>query len=118
MAWRWGPSSDRFDARHAFLFASLAFTGGRVAQTPLPCPAQAAGGTPKRIDETRKIALGDENVSLEPDALMMRRDADFRLAVNRALARVDGGPALTEQHTTWFGRYGKPPPATMYLLRI
>lgn len=47
------------------------------------------------------LALVEELLSIEPCGLMMRRgDADFRLAVNRALARIyrtdsasSGGPA-------------------------
>jgi ABC-type amino acid transport substrate-binding protein len=70
--------------------------------------------------EGAQFALGEEDFSFEPYALMMRRDPDFRLAVNRALSRIYGGPALAELYTTWFGRFGKPSPtlATMYLLQI
>jgi ABC-type amino acid transport substrate-binding protein len=35
-----------------------------------------------------KLVLSDDYLSIETYALMMRRDADFRLAVNRALAEI------------------------------
>jgi polar amino acid transport system substrate-binding protein/glutamate/aspartate transport system substrate-binding protein len=70
--------------------------------------------------EGAKFALAEEDFSFEPYALMMRRDPDFRLAVNRALARIYAGPALEELYNTWFGKFGKPSPAlaSMYLLQI
>lgn len=67
-----------------------------------------------------KFALAEEDFSIEPYALMMRRDPDFRLAVNRALARIYSGPALEELYNAWFAKFGKPSPvlASMYLLQI
>lgn len=56
-----------------------------------------------------KIAVLDEDFSVEPYALMMRRnDADFRLAVNRALARLYRSTELTDVYDRWFGKYGRP----------
>jgi ABC-type amino acid transport substrate-binding protein len=70
--------------------------------------------------EGAKFALAEEDFSVELYALMMRRDPDLRLAVNRALARIYAGPALAELYDTWFGKFGKPTPAltAMYLLQI
>jgi polar amino acid transport system substrate-binding protein/glutamate/aspartate transport system substrate-binding protein len=67
-----------------------------------------------------KFALAEEDFAYEPYALMMRRDADFRLAVNRALARIYAGPVLEELYNLWFGKFGQPSPAlaAMYLLQI
>jgi ABC-type amino acid transport substrate-binding protein len=63
--------------------------------------------------------LLDDIYSVEPYALALRRgDADFRLAVNRALAGLyrDGG--IAEVYNKWFGQFGEPPPllAALYLL--
>ena len=56
-----------------------------------------------------KVTVLDEDFSVEPYALMMRRnDADFRLAVNRALARLYRSAELTDVYAKWFGKYGRP----------
>jgi len=56
-----------------------------------------------------RLTLLDEDFSVEPYALMMRRnDADFRLAVNRALARLYRSVELTDVYAKWFGKYGRP----------
>ena len=56
-----------------------------------------------------KVAILDEDFSVEPYALMMRRnDADFRLAVNRALAHLYRSVELTDIYNKWFGKYGRP----------
>jgi len=56
-----------------------------------------------------KVVLLDEDFSVEPYALMMRRnDADFRLAVNRLLARLYRSVELTDLYAKWFGRFGPP----------
>jgi polar amino acid transport system substrate-binding protein/glutamate/aspartate transport system substrate-binding protein len=67
-----------------------------------------------------KFALAEDDISYEPYALMMRRDPDMRLAVNRALARIYAGPALEELYNQWFGKFGRPSPAlaAMYVLQI
>ena len=57
--------------------------------------------------------------SYEPYGLMMRRnDAAFRLAVNRALARLYRSGAIEPIYERWFGGFGKPSQAiqAMYLL--
>ncbi len=56
-----------------------------------------------------KVVLLDEDFSVEPYALMMRRnDADFRLAVNRVLARLYRSVGLTDLYAKWFGKFGPP----------
>lgn len=53
--------------------------------------------------------LIDEDFSIEPYALVMRRDDhDFRLAVNRALARVYRSGEITKIYDTWLGKLGRP----------
>jgi polar amino acid transport system substrate-binding protein/glutamate/aspartate transport system substrate-binding protein len=49
---------------------------------------------------------------------MMRRDAAFRLAVNRALAQVYSGQQIVEVYDRWFSKLGRPGPllASMYYL--
>jgi ABC-type amino acid transport substrate-binding protein len=59
--------------------------------------------------EPKRLALLDANFSFEPYALMMRRDdPDFRLAVNRALARIYGTGTIGEIYQRWFGQFGAP----------
>lgn len=54
-------------------------------------------------------AIGHETFSYEPYALMMRRnDADFRLAVNRELARLCRSREIYGIHDRWFGFLAKP----------
>jgi glutamate/aspartate transport system substrate-binding protein len=49
-------------------------------------------------------SIGPETFSYEPYALMMRRnDADFRLAVNRELARLSRSREIYGIHDRWFG---------------
>jgi ABC-type amino acid transport substrate-binding protein len=56
-----------------------------------------------------RLAFLEEDFSVEPYALMMRRnDADFRLAVNRALARFYRSTELTTLYDKWFGKFGRP----------
>jgi polar amino acid transport system substrate-binding protein/glutamate/aspartate transport system substrate-binding protein len=64
------------------------------------------------------LSLMQEDFSLEPYGLMMRRDPDFRLLVNRALAQMYSGQGIVEIYDRWFGRLGKPGPLllSMYLL--
>jgi len=53
--------------------------------------------------------LGPETFSYEPYALMMRRnDADFRLAVNRELARLSRSREIYTIYDRWFGYLAKP----------
>lgn len=66
----------------------------------------ATGKASRQADEW---ALLDEDFSLEPIALMMKRgDADFRLAVNRQLARLYRSGDVDEIFYRWFGDLGKP----------
>jgi ABC-type amino acid transport substrate-binding protein len=59
--------------------------------------------------EPEKLALLNADFSFEPYALMVRRnDPAFRLAVNRALARIYRTNAIGEIYERWFGRFGAP----------
>jgi ABC-type amino acid transport substrate-binding protein len=56
-----------------------------------------------------KFALGDRYFSYEPYALMLRRgDVDFRLAVNRSLARLYRSGEVLDIYQRWFGSLGSP----------
>ena len=69
-------------------------------------------------DPTR-FALPSILFSYEPYGFMVRRnDAAFRLAVNRALARLYRSGDIAAIYERWFGGFGKPSPAiaAMYLL--
>jgi ABC-type amino acid transport substrate-binding protein len=54
------------------------------------------------------LQLLDLMFSYEPYALMMRRDADFRLAVNRVMAGMFREREMTEIYRRWFGQFGEP----------
>jgi ABC-type amino acid transport substrate-binding protein len=64
-------------------------------------------------------ALADELYSYEPYGLMMRRDADFRLAVDRVIARLYRSGEVGPIYGRWFGSLGQPSPmlGAMYLLQ-
>lgn len=54
-------------------------------------------------------SLGPETLTYEPHALMLRRqDADFRLIVNRELARLYRTREIYDIYDRWFGVLGKP----------
>jgi ABC-type amino acid transport substrate-binding protein len=55
------------------------------------------------------LQLLDFMFSYEPYALMLRRDADFRLAVNRVLAEVLREGEIKGVYNKWFGQFGPPP---------
>ena len=70
----------------------------------------------KATDVTR-LALGQEFLSYEPYAIMMRRDADLRLAVDKTLARLFGTGKAVEIFQRWFGNTPPSGPlAAMFLL--
>ena len=54
------------------------------------------------------LQLLDIMFSYEPYALVLRRDADFRLAVNRELAQVFREGEIVALYRKWFGRFGEP----------
>ncbi len=52
--------------------------------------------------------LSDEMFSYEPYALMMRRDADFKVAVDRELARLYRSGDILNLYGRWYGPLGEP----------
>ena len=64
------------------------------------------------------FALATLQFSYEPYGLAMRRDADFRLAVDRTLARLYRSGEISPILGRWFGQLGKPNDAlqAMFLL--
>jgi ABC-type amino acid transport substrate-binding protein len=55
-----------------------------------------------------KLMLADQYFSYEPYGLMMRRgDADFRLAVNRVLARIYRSREIVAIYERWFGPFDR-----------
>ena len=53
-----------------------------------------------------KLAISDQYFSYEPYGLMLRRgDADFRLAVNRVLARLYRSGEIIQVYEQWFGPF-------------
>jgi ABC-type amino acid transport substrate-binding protein len=55
-----------------------------------------------------RYTIVDAWLSYEPFGLMLRRDPDFRLAVNRQLARIYRSGSILELYRTWFGKLGRP----------
>ena len=69
--------------------------------------------------EPQRFALLDRYLSYEPYALMLRRgDPDFRLAVNRALARLYRTGDVMSVYRKWFGSWGAPSAVTIALYAI
>jgi ABC-type amino acid transport substrate-binding protein len=59
--------------------------------------------------DPRRFILSERYFSYEPYALMLRRgDLDFRLAVNRSLARFYRSGQILEVYSRWFGALGDP----------
>lgn len=57
-----------------------------------------------------KYRLSGTLYSYEPYALALRRDdSEFRLAVDRGLARVFGGPDIGDIYKRWFGQWSAAP---------
>jgi glutamate/aspartate transport system substrate-binding protein len=68
---------------------------------------------------TRRLVVMEDFLSYEPYGLMMRRrDPDFRLTVNRALAEVYRSGDIVPIYNRWFGDWGPPSRllGAMYLL--
>jgi glutamate/aspartate transport system substrate-binding protein len=66
-----------------------------------------------------QFVLLDRYLSYEPYALMLRRgDPEFRLAVNRTLARLYRTGQAVDIYRRWFGRWGDPGPLTLGLYAI
>jgi glutamate/aspartate transport system substrate-binding protein len=66
-----------------------------------------------------RFGLANLLFSYEPYGFMLRRnDANFRLAVNKALAALYRSGGIAPIYERWFGAFGKPSPAVqaMYLL--
>jgi glutamate/aspartate transport system substrate-binding protein len=77
-------------------------------------------GLALRSADPKRFVLLDSYLSYEPYGLMLRRgDADFRLAVNRALSRLYRSPQVVQLYERWFGGFGRPTSLlqAMYLLQ-
>lgn len=59
--------------------------------------------------DLKEYFLAADLFSYEPYGLMMRRDPDFRLAVDRELARVYRSGEIVKLFGNWFGALGEPP---------
>jgi polar amino acid transport system substrate-binding protein/glutamate/aspartate transport system substrate-binding protein len=61
--------------------------------------------------DPQQLSLADYQFAYEPLALTLRRnDADFKFAVNQALARLYRTGAVKQIYNRWFGNLGPPPP--------
>jgi glutamate/aspartate transport system substrate-binding protein len=69
--------------------------------------------------DPQRFALLDRFLSYEPYALMLRRgDPAFRLAVNRALARLYRSGQIIDIYAKWFGQWGAPSALTIGMYAI
>lgn len=76
-------------------------------------------GLGRRSVQRAKLTLSPQLYSYEPYGLMLRRgDADFRLAVNRALSRVFRSEDIARLYEKWFGDMGKPSPVLILMYAI
>ena len=76
-------------------------------------------GLGRRSAQRAKLTLSPQLYSYEPYGLMLRRgDADFRLAVNRALSRVFRSDDIVRLYEKWFGDMGKPSAALILMYAI
>lgn len=75
-------------------------------------------GISRKAKDISALNLVEEDISMEPYALMLRQDAAFRLAVNRAIANLYRSQAIMGIYDRWFGDFGRPGPLlrNMYLL--
>lgn len=59
--------------------------------------------------DVAKYTISSDVFSFEPYALMLQRgDTDFRLVVDRALAKLYRNARIRRIYHNWFGRYGEP----------
>jgi glutamate/aspartate transport system substrate-binding protein len=66
-------------------------------------------GAASRARDPGRLVLTDEDFSVEPYGLMMRRDdSAFRLAVNRGLAETYRSDAIREIYDRWLAALGRP----------
>jgi ABC-type amino acid transport substrate-binding protein len=69
--------------------------------------------------DPRQFALLNRYLSYEPYALMLRRgDPEFRLAVNRTLARLYRSGRILDIYHRWFGQWGEPSQLTLGLYAV
>lgn len=62
-----------------------------------------------RSDDARKFAITRDVFSFEPYGLMIERgDTEFRLVVDRALAKLYRSARIRRHYYDWFGRFGEP----------
>jgi glutamate/aspartate transport system substrate-binding protein len=63
-------------------------------------------GLAMQAKDPTQLAIADQYFSYEPYGLMLRRgDADFRLAVNRVLARLYRSGEIVQVYERWFGSF-------------
>jgi len=65
-------------------------------------------GLAGKAKEPKKLAIVDDSLSFEPYAIVLPKDANLRIEVNTALARIYRSPAIIDVYGQWFGAFGKP----------
>jgi len=65
-------------------------------------------GLSGKAKDPKKLALVDDSLSFEPYAIVLPKEANLRIEVNTALARIYRSPAIVDVYTQWFGAFGKP----------
>ncbi len=67
-------------------------------------------GLAASVSQQMRVSLAEHNFSYEPYALALRRnDADFKQAVNAALAQLYRSGEVFKIYANWFAQFGKPP---------
>ncbi len=76
-------------------------------------------GLGRRAKDPTKLSLASQFFSSEPYGFMLRRgDAAFRLAANRALARLFRSEDIARIYEKWFADLGKPSVALQVMYAI
>jgi glutamate/aspartate transport system substrate-binding protein len=76
-------------------------------------------GAANKAKDPKALAIIDDDLSFEPYGIVLPRgDADFRLAINRALAQLYRSGEIADIYRRWFGMFGDPGAVTkiMFLL--
>jgi glutamate/aspartate transport system substrate-binding protein len=69
--------------------------------------------------DPKGLRVGGQYFSYEPYALMLRRDdPDFRLAINRALARLYQSVHISQIYESWFGRFSQASPLVLAIYSL
>jgi ABC-type amino acid transport substrate-binding protein len=73
-------------------------------------------GMAASVGEKMRVSMAEQNFSFEPYGLVLKRnDADFKQAVNAAIAQLYRSGDILRTYNAWFGQFGKPPAALLIM---